>query len=244
LFAAGERPTGSRDPYGLRRAAQGVIKVLVDLEQLTGATGRPRLRELLDKAGFKQFETAQSDVEIANFQSFLMDRLRHLMQVRGLEYEEIQATTGDVVKILDVNPADLFDRAVAFKRERQSSAFAAVAEAYKRANNIVEAEWAGHDTRCNWGQHADLLFEPAELRLKKGVERLASEITRALQNRHPAKALAAIGSIQPELAAFFSEVRVVTNDEDLKEARLALLAELRDRIRDVGDISHLAPKQA
>jgi glycyl-tRNA synthetase beta chain len=244
LFQSGEKPTGSRDPFGLRRAAQGVVKILVDLEPATGLNARPSLRLLLKAAGLGNLEHAQTDVERANFESFLMDRVRHLMQSRGLEYEEIQATTGDVIKALDVSPADLVDRAKALRQKRNSEDFRAVAEAYKRANNIVDAEWAGVDTSTRWGIHADRLAAPAELRLKEALVRLGREIDGALDQRQPVRALSAIGGIQPELAAFFSEVRVVNSDPLLQEARLALLAELRDRIRLVGDISHLAPKQA
>jgi glycyl-tRNA synthetase beta chain len=244
LFRSGEKPTGSRDPYGLRRAAHGIVKTLVDLEPITGIGARPSLRNLLGPAGLKELEAGQTDSERFAFQSFLMDRVRHLMQTRGLEYEEIQATTGDVVKALDVNPADLVDRAKALKQKRHSDEFRAVAEAYKRANNIVEAEWAGIDTSTRWGRHAERLAEPAELRLKQALGRLAHEIEGALAQRQPVRALSAIGVIQPELAAFFAEVRVMNNDPLLQEARLSLLAELRDRIRVVGDISHLVPKQA
>jgi len=244
LFQSGEKPTGSRDPFGLRRAAQGVVKILVDLEPAAGLNARPSLRLLLKAAGLDNLEHAQTDVERANFQIFLMDRVRHLMQSRGLEYEEIQATTGDVIKALDVSPADLVDRAKALRQQRSSEDFRAVAEAYKRANNIVDAEWAGVDTSTRWGIHADRLAAPAELRLKEALVRLGREIDGALDQRQPVRALSAIGGIQPELAAFFSEVRVVNSDPVLQEARLALLAELRDRIRLVGDISHLAPKQA
>jgi glycyl-tRNA synthetase beta chain len=244
LFAAGEKPTGSRDPYGLRRAAQAVVKVVVDLKEVAGVESRPTLRTLLKEAGLDDLESKQSDIERANFQDFLMDRLRHLMQVRGLEYEEIQASTGDAVKVLDVNLADLVDRAAAFKRERGSAGFAAVAEAYKRANNIVESEWGAQDTSAKWGRHSDKLREPAELQLRQAATLLASQMKQALAGRQPAKALSAIAAIQPHLASFFDQVRVVVDDEDLKDARLSLLAEIRDTIRDVGDISFLAPKQA
>jgi glycyl-tRNA synthetase beta chain len=244
LFAAGEKPTGSRDPYGLRRAAQAVVKVVVDLKEVAGVESRPTLRALLKQAGLDDLESKQSDIERANFQDFLMDRLRHLMQVRGLEYEEIQASTGDVIKVLNVNLADLVDRAAAFKHERGSAGFAAVAEAYKRANNIVESEWGAQDTSAKWGRHSDKLREPAELQLREAATLLASQMKQALAGRQPAKALSAIAAIQPHLASFFDQVRVVVEDEDLKDARLSLLAEIRDTIREVGDISFLAPKQA
>lgn len=251
LLGAGERPTGSRDPYGIRRAAQGVVKILVDLEHTTGLTARPALGQLLAKAQDAGLSSRSGggaprpllDDALRGFCAmFLMDRLRHVMQLRGLEHEEIQATTGDESKIFDVSPADLLDRAMAFRRARESDAFAAVAEAYKRANNIVEAAWSGRSTRGDWGRSAERLSEPAELQLKDALGQLSGEIDQALGARNPAKAISAIGAIQPQLASFFTEVRVMVEDRMLQEARLALLAELRDRIRDVGDISFLAPK--
>src|SRR5207249_7274883 len=106
LFAAGEKPTGSRDPYGLRRAAQGVIKVLADFEHVTGTSARPSLGPMLARARVP-FGTAPSSEEMNPLREFFMDRLRHLMQAREFQHEEIQAVTGDIERIETVSPADL-----------------------------------------------------------------------------------------------------------------------------------------
>jgi len=82
------------------------------------------------------------------------------------------------------------------------------------------------------------------LQLRDALKRVGSEIEDSLTKRQPGRALSAVASIQPELARFFTEVRVMVDEEDLQDARLALLAELRDRISEIGDISMLAPKQA
>jgi len=242
VYKANERPTGSRDPFGLRRAAQGVIKILVDLGEVALVATRPPLGAVLDEARRIAGAADLEPTDRRNFQAFLMERVRHLMQVRGLEYEEIQAVTGDVAKVLTVSPADLFDWTAALGKERHTSGFGSVAEAFKRANNIVESAWGAVDTTERWGKNADRLAEPAELRLKDAVQRVGHEIDRALSKREPQKAFAAIGSIQGELATFFSEVRVMVDDAAVQDARLSLLAELRDRIMRVGDISLLAPR--
>jgi glycyl-tRNA synthetase beta chain len=244
LLAAGEKPTGSRDPYGLRRAAQGVVKILADLDRVVGIATRPALGPMLDRAReIAGVSNTPTDNERASFQTFLMERVRHLMQARGLQYEEIQAVTGHVEKVLRVSPADLFDRAAALGKERQTPGFESVAEAFKRANNIVDSAWGSIETRAAWGRNSDRLSEPAELRLKDAINRVGGQIDRALASREPHKAFAAIGSIQSELASFFSEVRVMVDDQAVQDARLSLLAELRDRIAEVGDISVLAPRQ-
>jgi glycyl-tRNA synthetase beta chain len=185
-----------------------------------------------------------TDIERTNFQGFLMERVRHLMQVRGLQYEEIQAVTSDLAKVVRVSPADLFDRAAALGKERHTPGFESVAEAFKRANNIVDSAWGSIETRSVWGRNSDRLSEPAEVRLKDAIKRVGAEIDHALASREPHKAFTAIGSIQPELASFFSEVRVMVDDQAVQDARLSLLAELRDRIAEVGDISVLAPRQS
>ena len=175
---------------------------------------------------------------------FFMERLRHLMQTRGLGTEEIQAITGQASFIDSVNAADLQDRVRELARGRNTPAFALVAEAYKRANNIVESAWGSRHTESSWGLHADRLQEPAEIQLRTAMQRMGADIRSALEKRDPARALAAIASIQPELARFFDEVRVMVDDPALQEARLALLAEVRDRISEFGNISGLAPVQA
>jgi glycyl-tRNA synthetase beta chain len=248
LFAVGEKPTGSRDPYALRRAAQGVVKVLVDFEQLTGTAHRPVLGPMLWRA---RSEVAAhlglgeiADDERHQLWAFFMERLRHLMQVRGLQYEEIQAVTTNASCLASTSGADLLERARELARMRTTPTFASVAEAFKRANNIVEAAWGAGSSIERWGRHADRLREPAELALKSALQQMGAEITSGLGARQPGRAVKAVASIQPELARFFDQVRVMVDDAQLQEARLALLAELKDRISEIGDISVLAPKPA
>jgi glycyl-tRNA synthetase beta chain len=247
LFAAGEKPTGSRDPYALRRAAQGVVKTLVDLEQVIGSDKRAPLGPMLWQAR----QAVQAELGIGDptpedknqLWMFFMERLRHLMQARGLGYEEIQAETGRVETIDSVSVADLLDRARELARVRQTPVFASVAEAYKRAKNIVEHAWGGKNERP-WRHNAELLIEPAETALRAAIDRVGDDITNALRARQPSKALAAIAAIEPELGRFFNDVRVMVDDAGLQDARLTLLAELRDRISEYGDISAIVTKQA
>jgi glycyl-tRNA synthetase beta chain len=247
LFAAGEKPTGSRDPYGLRRAAQGVVKVLVDFVQLTGSDARPVLGAMLWQARTHvqtQLGLGEATPDDKNqLWIFFMERLRHLMQARGLGYEEIQAETGRVDLIDSVSPTDLLERARELARVRQTPVFASVAEAYKRAKNIVEQAWGGKDEHP-WRYNADRLFEPAETALRTAIDRVGDDIRTALRTRQPNKALSAIASIEPELGRFFNDVRVMVEDAGLQDARLTLLAELRDRISEYGDISAIVTKQA
>jgi glycyl-tRNA synthetase beta chain len=230
------------------------MKLLVDFEQLTGTPVRPALGSMLWRARegvaalFPPGEAGNpgnsANDEKSQLLAFFMERLRHLMQVRGFDHEEIHAVTARASAIDTVSAADLVERAREIRRARRTPAFASVAEAYKRANNIVESAWGSRNTASWWGRHAERLNESAELQLRAALERVGAQIQTGLAERQPGRAIAAVASIQPELARFFDEVRVMVDDQNLREARLALLAELRDRISEIGDISVLAPKQA
>ena len=244
LVTAGERPSGSRDPYGLRRAGHGIVKILLELEALAGVTARPSLEPIIARTLEGLRSRWPDDRARVEFLGFLTDRIRHLLQTEGLAYEEIQAVTQDVERSATVSVADLHDRAVELARVRETSQFGALAEAFKRANNIVEDAWGSTSTRERWGAGVDLLHEPAEVALREALGAVAGTIRRSLDARDPRAALEAIGTIGGPLARFFTEVRVNVEDEALREARLALLAELRDRILQVGDIAMMAQKRS
>jgi glycyl-tRNA synthetase beta chain len=245
LFAAGERPTGSRDPYGLRRAAQGVLKILVDLNSVAGVVTRPTLDRLLDET----YRVLGVDVPSGDarnpLRSFLMDRLQHLMQTRGAGYEEVQIVTGGGIdRVAEISPVDLIEWAAEWKRVVGTPVFASAAEAHKRAKKIVEAEWDAIDGRMARDQQAGVLSEPAEVDLRKNLDRVDAEIKDALLSRQPRRAIEAIASIQPAIGRFFDEVRVVVPEQDLKNARLSLLMDFSEAVSRFGDPGVFVQRQA
>jgi len=245
LFAAGEKPTGSRDPYGLRRAAQGLLKVLVDLESVCGVSKRPTLDRMLDESyKVHGVEIPQGDAR-NSLRLFLMDRLQHLMQARGAGHDEVQIVTGGGVdRVAEISPVDLMEWAAEWKRVVGTPLFEAAAEAHKRAKKIVEAEWSSADGRIARSVQAQCLAEPAELELREALDRVGAQIEQALSARQPRKAVEAIASIQPAIKRFFDEVRVVVPDAKLKNARLSLLMDFSDAVSRFGDPTVFAQKQA
>ncbi len=176
---------------------------------------------------------------------FLMERLQHLMQARGYAFEEIQTVTGGGIdRVATISPVDLMEWAAVWKREVGTPLFDAAAEAHKRAKKIVEAEWGSALTGFSKADQAELLAEPAELELRRALDRVDAEITKALEARQPRKAFEAIASIQPAIKKFFDEVRVVVPDEKLKNARLSLLKDFSEAVSRFGDPSVFAQKQA
>jgi len=212
----------------------------VDLEALTGLPTRPLLRPLLERAS-NGLEIELPGGEAANpFRIFLMDRLRHLMESRGLHYEEIQVVTGEIDRIEDESAPALVELARAWKRNVGSQVFKSAAEAHKRAKKIVEQEWNQLFQRMSSEQQQKILREPAEVELRKSLGTLGADIDSALSTGQPDRAIQAVAAIQPHIARFFDEVRVVVSDADLKVARLSLLRDFSDTVSRVGDPSVLA----
>jgi len=242
FFKANERPTGSRDPYGLRRAGHGIMRILVDLDALTGIDTAPLLRPLVERAAHELGITLPppgSDDANA-FRFFMMDRLRHLMQARGLQHEEVQVVTGDVARVEDTNVAVLFALAQAWKRIVGTPVFKSAAEAHKRAKKILEQEWESVNVRTPRETQQDILREPAEMALRQALDRVGPDIDSALSSKNPSRAIEALASIQPQIARFFDEVRVIVPDERLKLARLSILYDFKDAVSRVGDPSAFA----
>jgi len=244
LIKAHERPTGSRDPYGLRRAGHGVVRILADLSTLTGVVSRPLLQSMIDRA-CAGLAVASPAGEAANeIRLFLMERLQHLMRVRGLGYEEVQVVTGaGVDRVMNISVEDLIEWAEEWRRVKGTPVFEAAAEAYKRAKRIVEREWDSLDVRLSREEQGEALTEPAELALRQHLDRVTADIRTALGGRQPRKAIEAVASIQPAVARFFDEVRVVVPGGSLKVARLSLLADFKDAVARFGDPSYLSAQQ-
>jgi glycyl-tRNA synthetase beta chain len=188
------------------------------------------------------FSWPHTDAE-NQFWSFMADRLRHLMQLRGLQYEEIAAVTSDIERIATHSVRTLVDYAAEVAAVRSMPEFGALAEAFKRANNIVEEAWAGEVSIRSSGVNTERLHEGAEVALRGSLERIGVEMRSHLDALNPRAALLAVAPIRSDLDRFFSEVRVNVDDEGLREARLALLAQLRSLILEIGDLSYIAPKR-
>jgi glycyl-tRNA synthetase beta chain len=234
-----EKPTGSRDPYAPCRAAQGVVKVLVDITTLTGVRTKAVLGPMIAAAREVLAQPAGRDGGGDAVSGFLMDRLRHLMQVRGLDYDEIEVVTADAERIKHVSAADLVTWAAELKRVLGTPVFQAAADAHKRAKNIVGKELS---EVALVESTPDRMSEPAELALRDALDRVTATVATALGSGKPKQAIDAIATIQPTISKFFDEVRVVVPDEGLKRSRLELLKRFSDCVSQFGDLSLLASR--
>lgn len=245
LFAAGEKPTGSRDPYGLRRAAHGVFRVLVDLKELTGIEARPTLQSLLDAAVAPFAPFAQWDAErFARFVVFVRERLSYVLEQRGFDVRNVRAVAH---RTLDhVRPADELRKLRVLPEFTETPDFQQLATAFKRVKNIaINLPMATFDFQEQTGPPLEqVLVEPAELALHDELKKRQPVIEEALargEDFHAAFAEAA--RFGPVVAKFFDDVMVMTDNERLRTARLRLLRRLESLMLKLADISEIVPEE-
>ena len=240
MFIAGERPTGSRDPLGLRRQAQGAVKILADLPELTGVTERLSLGPLLEKAAepFGGFDAtvgggAPGDAHKA-LVTFMSDRLAFLLEQRGFDVRTVRAVMHAGVE--RVSPYEARRKLEALAQLSGSEALTGVGALLKRVKNITR----GVEGAVSLAAVTPVLTEPAERALAAELETRAPAIGAAAARGDYREAFAAIAQLQPAVATFFDDVLVMAEDERLRTARLALVATLRDLILGIADISEIA----
>ena len=230
MFTAGERPTGSRDPLGLRRQAQGAVKILADLPELTGVSATVTLGPLLARAAepFGGYKDAA-----APLLTFVSDRLAYLLEQRGFDVRAVRAVMHTGVERL--SPYDARKKLEALAQLTGSEALLGVATLLKRVKNITK----GISGMESLAGVRTTLKEPAELALVSEIETRAPIIQAAAAKLDYKDAFVNIAHLQPAVARFFDDVLVMAEDEGLRTARLGLVATLRDLILDIADISEI-----
>jgi len=229
VFSIGRKPSGNRDPFGLRRAALGVVRILVE----SGLD--VDLRALIAEAVALQPESRVPADEIGDdLYAFISDRLRRYFLDRdtGLATETFEA-------VMVRHPASLvdFDRRLAavqtFARLEQAGSLAA---ANKRIANILRKADRPEGLSIN----TKLLREDAELALHNALDTAQEKVAPMLESRAYAEALNELADLRDPVDRFFDDVMVMVDDEATKNNRLALLGELRALFLRVADISRLS----
>jgi glycyl-tRNA synthetase beta chain len=242
MFAAGERPTGTRDPFGLRRQAHGLLKVLVDLPELTGlqvavnlAAVRRAARAALDDFAEPGVTPPASRDEADDLGTFLAERLRYVFQQRGFSYDEVNAIAGSTRGFVEV-PLDARLRLEALHRVRTLPDFEALAVAFKRVKNLSRELKAGPV------EVLDRLTEPAEFALRDEFRVRGEQVRAAAARRDYLEAFRLASGFRPAVDRFFTDVFVMVDDAALREQRLTLIWRLHELMLDLADISEIAPQ--
>jgi len=233
LFAAGERFKGSRDPFGMRRHAHGVLKILIDQPELTGIDRAVSLKALLDEAGrpFTRFQ-GQPGFESEPY-TFWDERLRYALEQRGSAREHVRA----VQAADNLAPLAARRKLEVLPEFAGSPAFKQLATTFKRVKNI--ARELKDDRPVPLDELAAVLREPAEAELLRDLQDRMPRARTAAARHDYRGALTELAALGPAVDRFFVEVLVMAEDAGVRRARLSLLAHLRDVVLGIADVSEL-----
>jgi len=226
IFTIGQSPSGDKDPYALRRAALGVLRILRERRL------RVPLWAVLEIANNRLDESLRSEDTVEAVYEFMMDRLRGIYQDEDVDGSVFAA-------VLEVEPTTVMDfdqRVNAVTAFRALPEAGALAEANKRARNILRK--AGFDDE---GAEVDpeLLSDDAERRLNEQTSALERQIDPLLESGDYEAALKLLAGLRGPLDGFFNDVLVMVDDPALRDNRLALLSRLSRVFLQVADISQL-----
>lgn len=225
IFGIGQRPTGAKDPFALRRASIGVLNILVkgelDLD----------LRELLNVAADQHQNLDKTQDLVDDVLTYMLDRFRAWGQEEGISAEMYLAVRARPV----TNPLDFARRLRAVKAFAQREEATALAAANKRVSNILSKQ--GHDGNTQVDQQ--LLQEDAERVLFDAVSQRQASVAPLFEAGQYQQALDTLATLRDPVDAFFDNVMVMADDEAVRRNRLALLASLQALFHKVADISLL-----
>jgi glycyl-tRNA synthetase beta chain len=225
LFGIGEKPTGDKDPFALRRHAIGVLRMLMEKRL---AVGLDRLLAIAGAAfsAVKAYTDATGEVA-----AFVYDRLRGLLREQGYSANEVEAVVSLAPARIDLVP-DRLAAVRAFMRLPEAESLTA---ANKRIGNILKK--AG-EVSANFDP--SLLFEPAEKQLAAAFEQVRPIAERCFAQGDYTGMLKSLAPLKLPVDAFFDDVMVNVEDAGIRANRLALLAELRATMNRVADLALLA----
>jgi glycyl-tRNA synthetase beta chain len=225
MFGLGLEPTGSKDPFALRRAANGIVKILAE-------TQVPIPLSLGEVA---QAAAGHKEEAVARLELFFAERLEfYLREAKSQAYDVVKA-------VLAVGANDVRDavaRAEAVTAVRSSEDFSAVSAAFKRMKNILsqasEKGFAASDS-----VDPALLTETTEKALADRSAELASRVSSLRAEKNYTAALEAIATLRPQVDTFFDAVMVMAPDPEVRANRLALLQKVLKDFSGIADFSEI-----
>ena len=240
MFALGLQPSGSKDPFALRRQANGIVRILAEhtLPLRIGEifervlAGYRNSAEL--KAKLRELESARKSIA-----EFFRERLEfYLRDVRGFAYDVVNA-------VLAAGADDVTDaiaRAEAVTSIRATENFIAISTAFKRIKNILRQ---ARDTGKKWPEEFNRasLAESAEMELGKRVSEASSAVGRLAKEKDYRRALSEIAQLRPIVDTFFEKVMVMVDDDKLRANRLALLATMQRSFSTIADFSEIVTSE-
>ncbi len=228
LFAAGERATGVKDPYALRRAAYGIVKVLtgkklfLDLEEAF-----KKALSLLKKQGFW---SGNDSTLVSELLSFVKGRLRGELLSQGFSKEIVNCVLNSSPDVYDI-----FLKASALRKFQQETDFEEFFIGFKRVVQILKKV----ELNSLPGVNPELFQKEAEKAFYEKITELKPRLKELFGNKNYLEYLRSLGELKPVIDRFFDEVFVMAEDKILRENRLGLLKEAFSLFRNFGDLEVL-----
>lgn len=213
LWAAGEKPTGSRDPFGLRRAALGIIRIILD-----------------NKLNLNLKDFVKDDEVFA----FFIERMKQILKSKEIRFDAVDAVLGQGDDLLVIN-----NKAEALAGFLSTAAGAQMLAAYKRAANILQIEEKKDVTVFAPTPDVALLETQEEKRLFTEIVSADKLVIEFVRNEDYAKAMAEMAKLQPAVEEFFENVVVNSDVPETRNNRLKTLAKIRAFMEQVANFSCL-----
>ncbi|HSP01411.1 MAG TPA: glycine--tRNA ligase subunit beta, partial [Thioalkalivibrio sp.] len=228
IFAIGQKPTGAKDPYGLRRAALGVLRIIIERELDLD------LLSLIQVAADAYTDTAVDAAgAVESVFDYMMERLRAYYSDRGIGADVFEA----VLACRPVRPLDFDRRVRGVEHFRSLPEAASLAAAHKRIHNILKKVDGGLPEKID----AARFTEEAEAALYERLEALRATALPLFSEGRYAEGLAALAALREPVDRFFDTVMVMAEDAAVRDNRLALLNSLSGLFLEVADMSRLQP---
>lgn len=232
-FAVGAIPTGSSDPFALRRAALGVVKIILEKRlPLSISAAVSAAAKAIHEHPPKIAPTEAIHKQVLDF---LLERARYILRERrGFAYDEINAAFAAGADDL----VDAVERVAALQAIRPTKNFGPLAASFKRIRNILEKSAVPID-KGQGTVRQDLLREPAERELFSAAQKIAGEAALRRKARKYREALEKISDLRPAVDLFFDKVLVMAEDEAVRRNRISLLGNLLKEFSTIADFSEL-----
>ncbi len=236
LFAAGEKPTGSKDPFALRRAALGIIRIVLEnnlrlpLMQVLGTTLSAYSASVLEKSGQKK------DALLTDLLAFFADRLKVMLKDQGVRHDVITAVfeqggEDDLVRLVA--------RAKALQEFLGTEDGANLLTAYKRASNIVAKEEKKDGKTYHAAAQQEMLQQDDEKALFEALATCRAAMEPAMQAERYGDAMKAVAALRVPVDTFFDKVTVNADDAALRINRLSLLSAIRSMLDTVASFEKI-----
>ncbi len=226
FFAIGIQPTGSQDPYALRRQALGILNILMDSKIDVNL-------EKLVELGLENYSNLEfnKDKVTNDIMEFFKERIKNLFRDLGIRYDVIDAVLSS--KLNDIS--DMHLRAVELNNWLDKDELVEMLTAFNRVSTLAQKSESDKVNK-------DLLKEEAETNLYKAFTNTKEKVNELLNDKKYSEALDAFASLRPSIDAMFDSVMIMDKDEDIKNNRLGLLKQIYDTMLSICDLSKIVYK--